>query len=215
MKLRAGTTLLLTLLLPLLSGATARGGRVPQSDVKSGRSVPPAQQTIPIQRAQNLPLSPGSLPGVSQDTSPSVSSAAAANYAIDWYSMNGGGAIDVSSASYKMGLSVGQSVAGEASSTNYKASLGFWYGTGGGCSCPSQGDVNPDLVVDVFDVIQEIAIAFSGGTDITDPGCPTSRGDVNNDTVVDVFDVIQIIAVAFSGGSVCNPCTPGVPAECP
>jgi hypothetical protein len=84
----------------------------------------------------------------------------------------------------------------------------------GCCDCPSQGDVNSDGVVDVFDVMQEIAIAFRGGVDITDPSCPRSRGDVNNDAVVDVFDVIQIIAVAFSGGVVCNPCTPGVPAGC-
>jgi hypothetical protein len=76
------------------------------------------------------------------------------------------------------------------------------------CNCPHQGDVNPDGAVDVFDVIQEIAIAFSGGVDITDPACPASRGDVNNDGVADVFDVIQIIAVAFSGGAVTNPCGP-------
>jgi len=82
--------------------------------------------------------------------------------------------------------------------------------TGGGscCDCPSQGDVNPDLVIDVFDVIQEIAIAFSGGVDPQDPGCPRSRGDVNNDMVTDVFDVIQIIAIAFSGGTVTDPCNP-------
>jgi hypothetical protein len=92
-----------------------------------------------------------------------------------------------------------------------------------GCMCPSQGDVNPpppayppgNGMVDVFDVIQEIAIAFSDGVDITDPMCFTSRGDVNNDGYVDVFDVIQVIGVAFKGGFVCNPCTPGVPAGCP
>jgi hypothetical protein len=91
------------------------------------------------------------------------------------------------------------------------------------CMCPSQGDVNPpppadppgDGMVDVFDVIQEIAIAFSDGVDITDPMCFTSRGDVNNDGYVDVLDVIQIIAMAFSGGIACDPCIPGVPAGCP
>jgi hypothetical protein len=76
------------------------------------------------------------------------------------------------------------------------------------CDCPHQGDVINDNFIDVFDVIQVIAIAFSGGSDFTDPACPTSRGDVNNDGAADVFDVIQIIAVAFSGGTVTNPCTP-------
>jgi hypothetical protein len=79
----------------------------------------------------------------------------------------------------------------------------------GSCECPSQGDVNPDGVIDVFDVIQEIAIAFSGGADITDPACPTSRGDVDNNGATDVFDVIYLIATAFSGGpDPVDPCGP-------
>lgn len=78
------------------------------------------------------------------------------------------------------------------------------------CNCPDQGDVaNNDQAVDVFDVIAEIGIAFSGGVDIQDPGCPTTRGDVaNNDQAVDVFDVIALIGVAFSGGTLPNPCAP-------
>lgn len=77
------------------------------------------------------------------------------------------------------------------------------------CNCPNQGDVNNDLAIDVFDVIQLIAIAFGGGTDVQDPNCPTTRGDViNNDYAVDVFDVIQGIAIAFSGGAPADPCVP-------
>ncbi len=76
------------------------------------------------------------------------------------------------------------------------------------CSCPDQGDVqNNDHLIDVFDVIQEIAIAFSGGSDTSDPACPTSRGDVKNaDHLVDVFDVIKMIEIAFSGGTADDPC---------
>lgn len=78
------------------------------------------------------------------------------------------------------------------------------------CDCPDQGDVqNNDGLVDVFDVIQEIAIAFSSGADVTDYACPTSRGDVaGNDHGVDVFDVIRLIGVAFSGESPDDPCAP-------
>lgn len=78
------------------------------------------------------------------------------------------------------------------------------------CLCDHQGDViNNDSVVDVFDVIQEIAIAFSGGLDVQDPFCPTTRGDVvNQDLAVDVFDVIQEIAIAFSGGTPGDSCAP-------
>lgn len=78
---------------------------------------------------------------------------------------------------------------------------GFWDG------CPNQGDVaRNDGVVDVFDVIMEIDIAFIGAPDILDPHCPVTRGDVFYcDNYVDVFDVIQEIEIAFSGGSPCNP----------
>ncbi|MBI5866972.1 MAG: tandem-95 repeat protein [candidate division Zixibacteria bacterium] len=69
-----------------------------------------------------------------------------------------------------------------------------------GCACPSQGDINSDAVIDVFDVIGVIGIAFSGDTDPQDAGCPKTRGDVNNDGATDVFDVIYLIATAFSGG---------------
>jgi hypothetical protein len=88
------------------------------------------------------------------------------------------------------------------------------------CNCPSQGDIDPrpsgNGLIDVFDVLEVIAIAFSGAPDIKDPLCPTTRGDVDNNGVTDVFDVLYIIATAFSGGPVpCNPCTPGVPPGCP
>ncbi len=75
-----------------------------------------------------------------------------------------------------------------------------------GCACPNQGDINGDAVIDVFDVIGVIGIAFSGETDPQDAGCPKTRGDANNDGATDVFDVIYLIATAFSGGP--NPVDP-------
>jgi hypothetical protein len=56
------------------------------------------------------------------------------------------------------------------------------------------------MAIDVFDIVQEIAISFSGGADTQDPACPTTRGDVNSDMIVDVFDVIYLIEMVFSGG---------------
>jgi hypothetical protein len=77
------------------------------------------------------------------------------------------------------------------------------------CSCPHQGDINGDGVIDVFDVIDIIDIAFSGETDPQDPTCPKTRGDVDNNGVTDVFDVIYLIATAFSGGpNPVDPCGP-------
>ena len=133
-----------------------------------------------------------------------------ATYTINWYSVNGGGLTDATSTSYRLASSIGQSAAGVASSAGHKMGIGFWYGTGaGGCNCPKQGDINGDAVIDVFDVIGVIGIAFSGDPDPQDAGCPKTRGDVDNNGVTDVFDVIYIIATAFSGGpNPVNPCGP-------
>jgi len=81
------------------------------------------------------------------------------------------------------------------------------------CACPKQGDIaarpTGDGVIDVFDVIEEIGIAFTGGTDPQDPACPKTRGDVDNNGVTDVFDVIYLIATAFQGGpNPVDPCGP-------
>jgi hypothetical protein len=80
--------------------------------------------------------------------------------------------------------------------------------------CPDQGDLNGDMVVDVFDVIAEIGVAFSGApAPDRDPSCPTNRGDVyigpgDAWNLIDVFDVIRMIEIAFSGGSPDMPCWP-------
>ena len=77
------------------------------------------------------------------------------------------------------------------------------------CICDRQGDLNTDNVIDVFDVIAVIGVAFSGSLDVQDPSCPATRGDVNRDGGTDVFDVIYLIATAFSGGNPpVNPCAP-------
>ncbi|MBI5869282.1 MAG: hypothetical protein HZB43_13510 [candidate division Zixibacteria bacterium] len=68
------------------------------------------------------------------------------------------------------------------------------------CLCLWQGDIDANGVMDVFDVIQLIQIAFVGADPFPDPGCPTTRADYNNDGVVDVFDVIAIIKGVFSNG---------------
>lgn len=74
--------------------------------------------------------------------------------------------------------------------------------------CPHPGDPDGNGLIDVFDVINVIGIAFSGEPDPQDPGCPRTRGDANDDGATDVFDVIYLIATAFSGGpNPISPCT--------
>ena len=63
--------------------------------------------------------------------------------------------------------------------------------------------------IDVQDVLQCIKVAFTNGTDITDPQCPKSRCDVDDSGVVDVQDVLYIIKTAFTNGPPpLDPCTP-------
>ncbi len=77
------------------------------------------------------------------------------------------------------------------------------------CDCPHQGDINADLVIDVFDVIAAIGIVFSGDPDVQDLACPTTRADVNNDAAADLFDVIYLIDHSSSGGPApLDPCAP-------
>ena len=143
-----------------------------------------------------------------ENQTPITAGATAPLYKLDWYSINGGGMIDASSSSYKMGLSVGQSVAGEAGSSSYKLGTGFWYGAGS-CLCLHQGDLVQNGYIDVSDVLQLIKVAFVNGTDVKDPDCPKTRGDVNASGVVDVTDVLYEIKTAFTNGpNPVNPCGP-------
>lgn len=75
-------------------------------------------------------------------------------------------------------------------------------------SCGEPGDLTQDGVVDVFDVISIIGIAFSNEPSVPrPPGCPMDISDINCDHVVDVFDLISLIEFTFSGGSpLPNPC---------
>jgi len=87
------------------------------------------------------------------------------------------------------------------------------------CSCLSHGDVEPDGVPDVFDIVTLIDYVFSGAAQpLKDPACPhVDRGDVNCSGYDDVLDVVWLIDYVFSSGTPpCNPCACNpYPAGCP
>jgi hypothetical protein len=193
------------LLLLVSAPATSENRLRTTSERTAARTSPVTSTTPPAVSVQ--PTAPKS--GSTEMTTGSLTPL----YKLEWYTVSGGGIMDASSASYKMGMTAGQSVIGDASSANYRMGVGFWYGTEG-CSCPSQGDVDSISspgIVDVFDVIREIDIVFSGGQDSQDPACPTSRANVErtkSPDLPDVFDVIRIIDIAFSNASPDDPCNP-------
>lgn len=53
-------------------------------------------------------------------------SASAASYSIGWYSINSGGAVNLSSPSYQAGISVGQAAAGYVEGISLRHFIGFW-----------------------------------------------------------------------------------------
>lgn len=55
------------------------------------------------------------------------------NYRLDWFTpLTGSGGGSATSAHYAANFTVGQSVIGTSTSTNYQTGLGYWYGAVGG-----------------------------------------------------------------------------------
>ncbi len=54
------------------------------------------------------------------------------HYRLDWFTpLTTGGGGTASSAHYAVNLTIGQTVIGSSTGTNYKTGLGYWYGAGG------------------------------------------------------------------------------------
>lgn len=87
--------------------------------------------------------------------------------------------------------------------------------------CTHHGDPQADGVIDVFDVIQIIDIAFRGGSAIVDPDCPhgsVGRTDLDCDGATTIVDVTLVIEAAFRGAPpvFCDPCAcAAYPTTCP
>jgi len=130
----------------------------------------------------------------------------APNYHLDWWSINGGGDVQVTSASYQMGLSVGQSVAGEASSASYGMGIGFWYGAASTvCPVVNTGDVNLNGTITSADIIYLVGYVFKGGPA---PVPCEAAGDVNCNGSVTSADIIYLVGYVFKGGPPpCDVCT--------
>lgn len=123
---------------------------------------------------------------------PVVNAAFPDSFLLNRFSINAAGAIDDSSASYTLGLSMGQPVVGTASSTTYQMGTGFWYGY----ILFKTGDVNADGIIDVGDVVYLINYLFKSGPD----PIPLLAGDATCEGFVNVGDVVFLINYLFRGG---------------
>jgi len=209
----------ITLLAILVMGAAPSKKNAADADIPSATqptvtAATPAVETLLPESELDLTITPNP-----EFLAQPEAAASAATYEIDWYSINGGGTVNASSANYKMGASIGQSVAGAASSASYNMGIGFWYGAGssGNCACDCHADPAPigacDGNQDVLDVVQSVNVAFRGAAPIVDPNgnCPYETTDVNCSFSTDVLDVVRMVNVAFRGANAatefCNPCS--------
>jgi len=128
-----------------------------------------------------------------QPQQPAANVASSATFQLSRLSINGGGDINASSASYRLGLSIGQSVAGTASSASYQMGIGFWYGAGGGCA-NARGDMNGDGIYTAADVVMVLNCAF-----LDFGNCEICFTDVNCDGIKTASDVVLELNKVFLG----------------
>jgi hypothetical protein len=130
------------------------------------------------------------------------SAAAHADYAIDWWTVDGGGAMFSTGGAYSLGGTIGQPDAGVMSGGSYTLVGGFW-----AVSIPSApevclGDADCDGDVDFFDIDPFVAKLGCPGVDPVgcSSGCSWQNCDVDEDGDVDFFDIDPFVGQL---GSVC------------
>ena len=144
--------------------------------------VKPAEEPEEVLQVQAVPPS-GQVGG--KPAPPVVPSVSPQAFQLNWLSVNGGGAINASSTNYQLGLSVGQSVAGFASSPSYQMGIGFWYGAAPGApACAAiKGDMNGSggpTPLTPADVVLMLRCVFnSDGTGTVGGDCNACYADVN------------------------------------
>jgi len=205
------TLLCASLLMLVFSGLVLMGASASQ---KSTTATDESGQGF--QRNTSQPdLTPPIGPEV-DDVEVAETAGSAAAFQLDWYSINGGGTIEASSTNYKMGLSVGQSVAGEASSANYTVGVGFWYGTVSSlppeCLIVIAGDVDVSTSITSADIIYLVNFVFKGGAV---PLPCEANGDVNCSGSVTSGDIIYLVNFVFKGDAApCDICNEPGAQEC-
>lgn len=159
----------------------------------------PAGEPEEVLQTQSIPPSGQTTGKPAPPVVPSVSPQA---FQLNWLSINGGGAINASSTNYQLGLSVGQSVAGYATSSSYQMGIGFWYGAAPGApACAAaKGDMNGAGGLSPADVVLMLNCVFAGnGAGTVGGDCNLCYADVNCSTDLTPSDVVIELQAVFSG----------------
>jgi hypothetical protein len=173
-----------------------------------GPTAPAGNKEHSVLRAPEVTTVPGQVQNALPPIPPyaDAPAPAAAAFQLDWYSINGGGVIGATSTNWELDASVGQSVAGFGSSTNYQLEVGFWYGAdAAACPVVLTGDADNSSEVKLSDVIVLVNYVLKAGPDPVP--CPAA-GDVNCDGEVKLSDVIYLVNYVLKAGLVpCDVCT--------
>ena len=120
-----------------------------------------------------------------------ATSAAAQDFSINWYTVDGGGEMFTTGGSFELSGTIGQPDAGVMTGGDFELVGGFWPGaTGGTCDAC---DMNCDGDVNALDIEPFLDLLFGGGRP-----CETCTGDVNGDGSIDALDIEPFLDCLFS-----------------
>ena len=107
----------------------------------------------------------------------------AQDYAIDWYTMDGGGETFSTGGSYELSGTIGQPDAGYMTGGEFELAGGFWPVS----ACFIPGDLDHDGDVDLADL--STLLAHYNQTDVS-----YEDGDIDGDNDVDLADLSELLA---------------------
>lgn len=132
-----------------------------------------------------------------------LASRASAEFAVDWWTIDGGGAMWTVGGNYELSGTIGQPDAGVAMTGGTFALVGgFWAGAASTAPPLCPGDLNCDGVVN-FDDIDPFVVALGcqgGDPNCWDPTCPWLNGDCNDDQTLNFDDIDPFVGLI---GSAC------------
>ena len=100
---------------------------------------------------------------------------------------------------------------GDSGVVAFKIGLGYEYnvlGTSYNCICNCHGDPECDGIIDVFDVVLTVGVAFRGEAPVTGGSCPHETTDIDCNNLTDALDVVSFVNIAFREADPAGICTP-------
>ena len=129
---------------------------------------------------------------------------AAAQFALDWYTVDGGGDMWTIGDDFELSGTIGQPDAGVVMiGDDFELVGGFWV-IGAPPAGVCVGDLNCDGQVDFGDINPFVLrLSNPGGYAAEYPGCPDGNGDINGDAAVNFADINPFVTLMTTGQGPC------------